>query len=209
MNQTLSMSPENPDNQSAATSPLIWGIIAVIVLVMVFVFFSGRSGTKTEKISLDTKEKAPNFAGEIARQEPIEPVLVAPAPPAPGARELIRLARENQRPYPLDTLFDQALLERADKDLENAHLLFFFCAREGHLPSILMMGEMADPLLFNEEKSLLDQADPIQAYKWYKIAIERNNVEAQEKMNALQQWAEDEANTGNKIAQQLLLSFVK
>lgn len=206
MNSTLSMSPENQDNQQAGLSPLIWGIIAVIALVMVFVFFSDRSGTKTEKISLGANEETPKFSGEINRQSVVAPTPTL-APPAPGARELIRLAREKQRPYPLDDLYKHALAERADKDMENAHLLFFFCAREGHLPSILMMGEMSDPLLFKEDKSLLDQADPIQAYKWYRIAIERHSVEAGEKMNSLQKWAETEASVGNKIAQQLLLSF--
>ena len=201
------MPSENQDNQSVGLSPLIWGTIAVIALVMVFVFFSGRSGTKTEKISLDASENTPKFSGEIARQIPVEAALAAP--PALGARELIRLAREKLRPYPLDDLYEHALAERIDNNMENAHLLFFFCAREGHLPSILMMGEMADPLLFSEENSLLDQADPIQAYKWYRIAIERDNDVAQEKMNALQQWAETEADLGNIIAQQLLLSFAK
>jgi len=203
------MSSENQDNQSSGLSPLIWGVMVVIALVMVFVFFSGRSGTKVEEISLDATEKAPKFVGEIDRQKEQVKEEVALAPPAPGARELIRLAREKKRPYPLEALYEHALVERSDHNMENAHLLFFFCAREGYLPSILMMGEMADPLLFNAEYSLLDEADPIQAYKWYKIAIERDNSKAQERMNTLQKWAETEADSGNKIAQQLILNFSK
>jgi len=170
---------------------------------MVFVFFSGRSSTKTEMISLSANQNVPKFSGDIKRVD-VEPAM---APPALGARELIRSVREKDRPYPLDELYERALKERADNNMENAHLLFFFCAREGHLPSILMMGEMADPLLFDAENSLLDQSDPIQAYKWYQIAIERNNVVAQVKMDALQQWAESEANNANQPAQQLLLNF--
>lgn len=193
------MATANQDNQATSQSPLIWGIIAVIALLMVFVFFSGRSGTVTEKISLSSNQNTPNFSGEITRQ--------TTAPVALGARELIRLAREKKRPYPLDKLYQQALAERADNDMENAHLLFFFCAREGHLPSILMMGEMADPNLFDEKNSLLDQADAIQAYKWYQIAINRGNVEAQKKMDNLLQWAESDANSANQTAQQLLLNF--
>ncbi len=195
------MAQANQDYQSTSQSPLIWGIIAVIALLMVFIFFTGRTGTTTEKISLGSNQNTPKFSGEIVRP--------TTAPVALGARELIRLAREKNRPYPLDNLYQQALAERADNDMENAHLLFFFCAREGHLPSILMMGEMADPILFNADNSLLDQADPIQAYKWYRIAIDRNNVEAQQKMDVLKQWAETEANSGNKTAQQLLLNFLK
>jgi len=195
------MAQANQDHQPTSQSPLIWGIIAVIALLMVFVFFTGRTGTTTEKISLGSNQNIPSFSGEIARQTPV--------PVALGARELIRLAREKNRPYPLESLYQHALAERADNDMENAHLLFFFCAREGHLASILMMGEMADPILFNANNSLLDQADPIQAYKWYRIAIARVNVEAQQKMDILKQWAETEANLGNKTAQQLLLNFIK
>lgn len=197
------MAQAHQDNQSTSQSPMIWVIIAIIALIMVFIFFSGRSSTTTEMISLSANQNVPKFSGEIKRPA-VEAVM---APVALDARELIRSVREKNRPYPLDELYDRALSERADNNMENAHLLFFFCAREGHLPSILMMGEMADPLLFNADNSLLDQADAIQAYKWYKIAIERNSAIAQIKMDALQQWAESEANTGNQTAQQLLLNF--
>jgi len=202
------MAQAHKDNQSASQSPMIWVIIAIIALIMVFVFFSGRSGTKTEQISLSANQNVPKFSGEIARPA-VKTVLAPPvlAPPVLGARDLIRQAREKNRPYPLESLYEHALSERADKKMENAHLLFFFCAREGYLPSILMMGEMADPLLFKAENSLLDEADPIQAYKWYRIAIERNSAEAQLKMDALKKWAEAAADTGNPTAQQLLLNF--
>ncbi len=214
------MAQANKDNQSTSQSPIIWVIIVIIALIMVFVFFSGRSGTTTEQISLGANESIPDFSGEIARKKPeldseleqeqvaeLKTETVIEKAPDLNARDLIRLTREKNRPYPLDELYKQALIEREDNDMENAHLLFFFSAREGYLPSILMMGEMADPLLFNSRNSLLDQADPIQAYKWYRIAIERDNTEAQFKMNALQKWAEKEADTGNKTAQQLLLNF--
>ena len=32
------------------------------------------------------------------------------------------------------------------------------------------MGEMADPMLFQAQESLLDSSDSIQAYKWYQKA---------------------------------------
>lgn len=200
------MSLKNSKNQSAGLSPLIWGIMAVIALAMVVVFFSGRSATKAAQISLGAHQKTPKFVGETTKQAAAVQTL---APTILDARGLIRLARKKGKPFPLDELYKNALSERANKAMENAHLLFFFCAREGHLPSILMMGEMADPLLFSADKSLLDRADPVQAYKWYRIAIERNNTEAQNKMALLQQWAKTQASAGNKTAQQLLLSFAK
>lgn len=195
------MTQATQDNQSTSQSPMIWVIIATIALIMVFIFFSGRPETQTEQISLGTNQNEPKFTGEIARQES------QVAPIEKNARELIRLAREKGEPYPLEQLYQQALEKQTSGDMENAHLLFFFTAREGHLPSILKMGEMADPLLFNSAESLLDEADPIQAYKWYKIAISRESLEAEQKMSALQEWSKLEADTGNKIAQQLQLSF--
>ncbi len=196
------MAQATKDTQSTSPSPIIWVIIAIIALIMVFVFFSGRSGTATEKISLEAHQNIPGFSGEITRSEP-----VVIEPPELNARDLIRETREKGNPYPLDELYQKALSARAANDMENAHLLFFFSAREGHLPSILMMGEMADPLLFNTANSLLDQADPIQAYKWYRIALQRNNADAQLKMDNLKQWAKTQASFGNETAQQLLLNF--
>ena len=197
------------DNHSTSQSPMIWVIIAVIALIMIFVFFSGRPNTKIEQISLDANEKPPVFTGEIARQDSPQTQQAQQQPELkePTARDLIRLAREKGEPYPLQSLHEQALQKQTNKDMENAHLLFFFSAREGYLPSILKMGEMADPILFNSSQSLLDQADPIQAYKWYKIAIERNAAMAQDKMDALKRWSVKEASAGNKIAQQLQLNF--
>jgi len=194
------MSQTSSENDSSKQSPMIWFIIIIIAMVMVLVFFSGRSGTTTEEISLGANQNTPKFAGDIDRPSTLAAGL--------EARELIRQAREKKRPYPLEKLHAVALERQQENNMADAHLLFFFCAREGYLPSILKMGEMSDPLTFNEQNSLLDQADSIQAYKWYRIAIERENSEAQKKMNLLHEWAKSQADRGNVSAQQLLLNFI-
>ncbi len=191
------------ESASNSQSPLIWIIIAVIFVLMVIVFFSGRTGTTTEKISLSASQSTPNpkFSGEITRK--------VQAPPGVAARELIRQARENKRPYPLAELYQTAIDKQTNDDLADAHLLFFFSAREGHLPSILKMAEMSDPTLFEDGSTLLDQADPVQAYKWYHIASQRGDVKAKVKLLALKDWAVKNADNGHKSAQQLLLNFTE
>lgn len=182
---------------SNTMSPLVWFIIAVIALLMVLVFFSGRSGGKQTEISLASTAK-PAMVGEIKRQQEKAPGVMA--------RELIRHTRELQRPYPLQQLYQTALDMQRQNQLADAHLLFFFTAREGYLPSILKMGEMADPVNFAVKGNLLDHPDPIQAYKWYQIASAKQLVEAQQRLIALQNWAQEQAST-DKVAQQLLLNF--
>ena len=86
------------------------------------------------------------------------------------AREYIAQLREKGRPYALDSVFDRGKGYQREGSLADAHLLFFFSAREGYLPAMMKMGEMADPILFQAQESLLDYADGIQAYKWYRKA---------------------------------------
>lgn len=186
-----------PEKNQAKSSPLIWAIIAIIGLLMVVIFFSGRSNTSTEKISLSSEPKKPVFSGEIERKPPSAPGI--------AARELIRAEREKGKPYALDKLHEIALEYRVSGSLADAHLLFFFAAREGHLPSIITMGEMSDPILYSEETSLLDTADPIQSYKWYKIAANRDHIAAKLKLLALHKWAQNQPD--DSAAQQLLLNF--
>ena len=88
-----------------------------------------------------------------------------------------------------------------------SRMLFFFAARETHLPAILKLAEMSDPVRFRIEDSLLDHADVIQAYKWYSKAAELGHEGAAERIAGLQRWAVAEAESGNRNARQLLLNF--
>jgi TPR repeat protein len=85
--------------------------------------------------------------------------------------------------------------------------LYFFAARKGYLPAMMKMGQMSDPTLFRAEDSLLDDADVIQAYKWYRQAAEMGHQPATDRVASLRQWAQDEAEEGNSHARQLLLNF--
>ena len=43
---------------------------------------------------------------------------------------------------------------------------------------MMKLGELADPVLFRAEDSLLDRADVIQAYKWYQKAAAQGHQPA-------------------------------
>ena len=128
-------------------------------------------------------------------------------PPGMRAREYISQLRSAGKPYPLSQVYDRAQGYQNEGSLADAHLLYFFAAREAHLPAMMMMAEMADPQLFRAEDSLLDQADLVQAHKWYRKAAQQGQPEAAARLDALRTWATAAAASGNAEARQFLLNF--
>ena len=176
-------------------NPLIW-IALVVIGLIVFVFLSGERGQSMISRGVDSNEET---AGTIERN-----LLV---PPGMRAREYIDQLRDNGKPYPLDVAYDKAEQYLADGSLADAHLLYFFAAREDYLPAIMKMAEMSDPTIFRAQDSLLDHADVIQAYKWYRKAADLGHQEAIVRIDGLHQWALAEADAENPHAKQFLLNF--
>jgi len=168
-------------------NPLIWITILVIGLILYLFLASDRGSQIAAK------------TGAIDRS-----LLI---PPGMRAREYIAQLREKGKPYDLERVFDKGNSYQNEGSLADAHLLFFFSAREGYLPAMMKMGELADPLLFKAQDSLLDTADGFQAYKWYQKAAELGYPAASERIARLQEWALAEAQTGDTVARQLLLNF--
>lgn len=189
--------PESSEagSSSKRQNPLLWIALAVIGLI-VFVFLSGDRGRTMISGDPDRIDQA---SGTIERG-----LLI---PPGMRAREYIEQLRGNGEPYPLDTAFEKADRYLAEGSLADAHLLYFFAAREDHLPAIMKMAEMSDPTLFRAEDSLLDHADVIQAYKWYQKAAAMGHPIAGDRVADLRQWATAEADAGNPHARQFLLNF--
>jgi hypothetical protein len=203
------MSEMNETGSSPRRNPLIWISLAVIGLIL-FVLLSGDRGdsrsvgsgepTVTDEVTGTDETPATDEAvGTIERS--------LPAPPGMRARRYVKQIRSNGKPYPLELVYVKALSFQQEGSLADAHLLFFFAAREEHLPAMMIMGEMSDPTRFRAENSLLDNADVIQAYKWYQKAAEMGHQPASERVVGLRQWALDEAEAGNSYARQLLLNF--
>jgi TPR repeat protein len=201
------MSELNEPAASSRRNPLIWVALAVVGLI-VFVFFNGERGGSTlvtKQIEISEPEVISESADEDAASGTIERSLLVP--PGMRARQYIEQVRADGKPYPLTQAVEKAQEYLREGSLADAHLLFFFAAREEHLPAVMQMAEMSDPTLFRAEDSLLDLADVIQAYKWYQKAASLGQQEAVARLENLQQWASDEAEAGNPHARQLLLNF--
>lgn len=189
------MSEDNQPGSSSRQNPLLWIALLVIGLIAYVLMSGDRGASAPETLSLD----------DGAASGSIERSLLLP--PGMRAREYIDKLRSRGRPYPLDEVYDRARDFLREGSLADSHLLYFFAAREDHLPSIMVMGEMSDPTLFSAENALLDHADAIQAYKWYRKAASLGQPAAEQRISGLRQWASDEAASGNPEARQFLLNF--
>jgi len=196
------MSEINEQAPERRRNPLTWIAIIVAGLIL-FVFLGGdrRDASvapgKTEEVQVIEEVDSPE--GTIERS-----LLL---PPGMRAREYIEQIRADGKPYPLEQVHDKAQDFQNDGSLADAHLLYFFAARENHLPAIIVMAQLSDPVLFQAENSLLDEADAIQSYKWYSKAAELGQPTAAESIDKLRQWARDAAATGDPEARQLLLNI--
>ena len=221
------MSELNESGSSSRRNPLIWISLAIMGLIL-FVFLNGDRGdsmsmrsdesagvdettgaVKTTFTEETTGAVKTTFTEETALSEEttgtIERSLLVP--PGMRARQYVEKLRAEGKPYPLELVYEKAQGYLQEGSLADAHLLYFFAAREDYLPAMMKMGQMSDPTLFQAENSLLDDADVIQAYKWYRQAAEMGHQPASERVVSLRQWAQDEAEEGNSHARQLLLNF--
>lgn len=195
------MAQAEKEHNSTKINPLIWVSIVVIGLILYLFLGTDRSTIQSEKLKLDepARVQTTEAEGQINRE-----LLV---PPGLRAREYIRQVRAQGKPYPFDQLMARASAYANEGSLADAHLVFFFAAREGHVEAMMMMAEMSDPTLFQAENNLLDRANAIQAYKWYRLALDKGFEPARPRLENLAQWARAEAAYGNAEASQLLLNF--
>jgi hypothetical protein len=211
------MSELNEATPSPRRSPLIW-IVLVVVGLILFVFLSSERGDlpaslKNTQAPVAVSEESTvaedAMAEDVDGSEPVAGAIDRSllVPPGMRARQYIERLRAAGKPYPLSKAFEKAKKFRGEGSLADAHLLYFFAARENHLPAIMTMGEMSDPMLFRAEDSLLDQADAIQAYKWYQKAAQMGQPSANARLDELGRWASEAAATGNSEAAQLLLNI--
>jgi len=229
------MTELNEPTASARRNPLIW-IVLIVVGLILFVLLSGERGdvpltlnTDQQTIAMSGAAAPTDVAGDVKPGDSddstaadialitndanstietagtIERSLLVP--PGMRARQYIEQLRSAGKPYPLSEVFAKAQQYRSEGSLADAHLLYFFAAREDHLAAMMMMGEMSDPNLFRAEDSLLDEADAIQAYKWYSKAAELGQPKASQRLDDLGRWANNAAAKGNAEASQLLLNI--
>ena len=230
------MTELNEPTSSARRNPLIWIVLIVVGLIW-FVLLSSERGDvpltlKTDPTptainevptQTDVASDTDNLSG-MGDSTSMDSAIIANdvnsttdsggtiersllVPPGMRARQYIAKLRSAGKPYPLSEVVEKAEQYRSEGSLADAHLLYFFAAREDHLAAMITMGEMSDPVLFRAEDSLLDHADAIQAYKWYSKADELGQPFARRRLDDLGRWANEAAANGNAEASQLLLNL--
>lgn len=107
----------------------------------------------------------------------------------------------------LDAAFERARELQAAGQLDDAQVLYFFGARRGHAPSAYAYAEMNDPNHHSAETSLLAEPDAFQAFRWYSAAQDGGVAEAASRLDALHEWAEAAAASGDSEAERLLLQW--
>jgi hypothetical protein len=127
--------------------------------------------------------------------------------PGQEARALIERIRHGDQEPDLESVYRKAERYKADGKLTDAHLLLFFAARRGHVLAARELGGMYDPVYFSTATSIMDEADPTQAYKWYRRAAEGGDDIAQERLLALKAWVEQAAKQGDGRARLLLMTW--
>jgi TPR repeat protein len=154
-------------------------------------------------------------AAEPEAKAPSNPPVAAAIAPAgvdidrPGeeARALIATMRAPNADEDLDTVFRKAGEFLKWGRMADAHLLYFFAARRGHAPAAFVLAGLYDPVRFDKGRSLLGRPDPVQALKWYRVAADQGEGEAQTRLRALESWVDAKARAGDAEALRLRLSW--
>ena len=199
------MAQAEKENNKSSKNPLLWVSLIVIGLIIYIFVASGRGNISTPKVAQDAPEDDAVVIKQSVQEGQINREALVPA--GMRAREFISQLRKQGKPYPLDEVKAKAAMYSSEGSLADAHLLYFFAAKEGDVDAMMVMAEMSDPTMFRAEDNLLDEPDAVQAYIWYTQSLQNGFEPARERLENLHQWANAEARYGNTAAQQLLLNF--
>jgi len=189
-------------------------IIVILVLAGTVGFYMFHDSEPTKvvaipKVEAPVIEMTANPASSTVQPAPeSEPVVNAPAAkiiriPGSSARAIIAKTKETKEPADLEQIFKSAQEFEADAMLADAHLLYFFAARQGHSAAAQVLAKMHDPAYHSKQTSIMDEPDLAQAYKWYRQAAKGNDATAKKDLNNFRAQVEQLAASGNIEAKQL------
>jgi TPR repeat protein len=173
---------------------VIIGLIVAAVVILAIVWLTWRE---------PEPEPIPDPGRPTETVEPAE----SPAERGDSAREIIdeQSSRDGGPDYA--QAHQRAQEFQAEGRLADAQLLYFFAARGGNAEAAFALATSYDPNHRTDASSLLDEADPYQAYRWYREAREGGHESTSERLAELRAWAERAAGTGNAEAERLLLQW--
>jgi TPR repeat protein len=209
--------------------------ITVAILVLVAIYYIVDPKEEVELPPLQQQEIDPIIRSQIeaARDQPAkEPAAADPAqvekeetglkesvnrtgqamvlqPQAEGeaAREIIAAQRSGSESRPLSEIIRLATEYQQEGRVIDAYLLWFYAARQGDGEAAFALASLYDPNHFKQGNSLLTEADPTQAHKWYKVAAQQSVPQASERLSALRRALEAQAKAGDMTASRLLLNW--
>jgi hypothetical protein len=165
------------------------------------------------------EEEAPSALPEMASPPPAEQSVPLSLPPVSEdegvtpqregdtARTIVAELRAEDTEAEPGELFARAEQLQGEGQVEDAYLLYRLAARQGHSQAALVLGSQADPAFYSAGTSILPEADPQQAYKWYNAAAAAGNQEAVERLQQLRAHVEQSAADGDRAAQRLMLQW--
>lgn len=216
-------------NQKSGGGSAVILIVVVIAITAIAVSMVPDNAEKPAPTAqIETKEAAPSSTPakpkepSMATTEPAAPSIVSPveneaasteagtppkaSKPGDAARELIARLRQYGN-IDLASLHQEAIKQHQEGAKEDAYMLYFFAAREGHAESALALAEQADPRFYDAATSVFENADATQAYKWYAKAIDNGSSNAQNAMTELRKSIQQQAERGDQAAQRLILQW--
>ncbi|MEE9397842.1 MAG: AAA family ATPase [Methylococcales bacterium] len=141
------------------------------------------------------KESSPN----------ITPNRVVPS--ADTARQYIQNLEAGNSPIDLESVYNEAEKRNAQKQLEDAYLLYFYAARQGNGSAAFKLAQLYDPTFFKLGGSIIDTPNLIQARKWYQHAADAGHPDANRLLEQLRSRTFDQAARGDENAQRLTLRY--
>jgi TPR repeat protein len=209
--------------------------IAVAVLILVGIYYLFAPKEEIDLPPLESQEIDPIIRAQIAAEQDQPAESAAPvvtdtpsqpeATPSPAdeplaatfeavpsadgeaARAIISALRNGTDNRPITELDRLAEDYQQQGRGTDAYLLWFFAARQGDGQAAFSLAGLHDPNHFESGNTLLTEADPTQAYKWYSVAVKQAIPQARERLQALRASLQKQADKGDLSARRLLLNW--
>lgn len=190
-----------------------WPLIVIVVLLTLIAVWLVPG--EEDEVGDTTDAAPPSLLQEqaegvpLADPAPAAGILAVPEPlvddrPGARARALIAEMRASGT-LSLDELHAAAVAAQESGELQDAYLLYFFAAREGHTEAALTLAQQADPATHAAEGSVFEAPDLVQAHKWYEVAARQGNETAQAGLADLRARVDRRAADGDPEAQRIAL----
>ncbi len=160
----------------------------------------------TPSVTAEASADTPPPADSPAPAEGVQGAVV-PSVDGEAARQVIAARRDGSDTRSLAELDRLAAEYQRQGRLTDAYLIWFYAAREGDGEAAFALGSLYDPNHFTSGNPLLTRADATQAYKWYRQATQQSLPQAAQRLRALRDTLQAQADAGDPAAGRQLLNW--